>query len=63
VVERHQRAAGDDAGIAVGGFLARIAPVDQGDLGAQALQFQGGGNAHHAGAQDGDAGIQHSPTR
>ncbi|WP_376784338.1 hypothetical protein [Comamonas terrigena] len=40
--ERHQRAAGNDAGIAVGGFLARIAPVDQGDLGTQALQFQDG---------------------
>jgi len=59
----HQRAAGNDAVIAVGGFLARIAPVDQGDLGTQALQFQGGGNAHHACAQDGDAGIQHGPSR
>ncbi|MNX94628.1 hypothetical protein D3C86_1268660 [compost metagenome] len=54
MVERHQRAAGQDAGIAHRRFHARFLPVHQGDRHAPAQQFECAADSDDARAQDDD---------
>ena len=57
--ERQDMVDGDEAGIAVGGGLAGLGAVDQGDGMARSLQGPGSGGADDAGADD-DDGIRWS---
>ncbi|MNT55309.1 hypothetical protein D3C72_1925360 [compost metagenome] len=59
IVERHQRAAGNHARVAIRGLLAGRAPVQQGDLEALFLQGQRRCNADHAGSEYGYGNIAH----
>ncbi|MNT23589.1 hypothetical protein D3C72_1590110 [compost metagenome] len=54
MVERHQRAARQHAGVAHRRFHARVLLVDQGDRRAAAQQLQRAADAHNARAQDDD---------
>ena len=62
---RKNRLALHEPAIAVGGFLARVPPVDHHDLPAALLQMHRDRNADHAGAENHHIGLQcaHSAAR
>jgi hypothetical protein len=47
--------------IAIGGFLARIASVDEHDLLPALLQMRGDRDTHHPGAENDDIGLHPHP--
>jgi hypothetical protein len=54
---RKHRLALHQTAIAVGGLLARVAPVEQHDLLAALLQMRGDRHADHPGAENDDIGL------